>query len=78
MAIEDSKRIFAEHARTSMQDATEHDLSNVLFDGFENANTVLKNASFHFEEVVLTTMATKWTSDGMFKQNLEWWKQSSL
>lgn len=48
-----------------MLKAAEEALSDVLFRGFERANTAFKTASFQFAEGVLTELGTRGSLDVM-------------
>lgn len=57
MAKEEAKRTFAEQAGSSMQNATEEEMSNIFFVEFGETNNGFKNVSYYIEGIV-TEMAS--------------------
>lgn len=60
-----------------MQKAAKETLSDIFFDGFEEAISGFKNAYYYFIEGVLKEILAKSSLEEKFKRNLERWTQSS-
>lgn len=73
MADEDAKRIIAGQAVPSVQNVSEEELQDTLFNSIENANTNIKRASYYFIEDRLTEIESNRSLKDMFKHNLKSW-----
>lgn len=78
IAEDEAKPIFVEERGTSMLKVAEGDLQEIFFDGFKETSNGFKNDLYSFTKGVCLEVASKRSSDNMFKRNVECRKQLSL